>query len=179
MFVKCRRKLLKVNSEGLYPSSKMEVKFCRCWFMKCKIRHFHVAVVQKRQRNVQKSLPHVQNCCFAYFTYSFFYTLSLLSRRWILKSVMTSNQFPSCKKDSQLHYLYYYFKSFKSSLPCKRFLHWGLNVCYSESTDIAISDQQGRVHRFTSGTCCITCPTLLHSGCDDGTGYHAKGSSET
>ena len=32
---------------------------------KLKILSFHVVVVQGRQRNVQKSAMHVQNCCFA------------------------------------------------------------------------------------------------------------------
>ena len=30
-----------------------------------KIWSFHVVVVQRRQRNVQKSVVHVQRCCFA------------------------------------------------------------------------------------------------------------------
>ena len=30
-----------------------------------KIRKFHVAVQQRRLRNVQKSVIHVQSCCFA------------------------------------------------------------------------------------------------------------------
>ena len=30
---------------------------------KREIRHFHVVVVQRRQRNVQKSMMHVQSCC--------------------------------------------------------------------------------------------------------------------
>ena len=30
-----------------------------------KFRHFHVVIVQRRQRNVQKSLMHLQICCFA------------------------------------------------------------------------------------------------------------------
>ena len=30
-----------------------------------KIRKFHVAVVKRRLRNVQKSVMHVQSCCFA------------------------------------------------------------------------------------------------------------------
>ena len=30
------------------------------------IGHFHVVVVQKRERNVQKEVMHVQSCCFAY-----------------------------------------------------------------------------------------------------------------
>ena len=29
------------------------------------IRHFLVVVVQRRQRNVQKNVMHVQSCCFA------------------------------------------------------------------------------------------------------------------
>ena len=37
-----------------FPSSK-----------KLKIWSFHVVVVQGRQRNVQKSVMHVQSCCFA------------------------------------------------------------------------------------------------------------------
>ena len=32
---------------------------------KLKILSFHVVVVQGRQRKVQKSVMHVQNCCFA------------------------------------------------------------------------------------------------------------------
>ena len=32
---------------------------------KREIRHFHVVVVQWRQRNVQKSVMHVQSCCLA------------------------------------------------------------------------------------------------------------------
>ena len=34
--------------------------------IKRKIRHFHVVVAQKQERNVQKSVMHVQSCCFAY-----------------------------------------------------------------------------------------------------------------
>ena len=37
-----------------------------------KIWLFHVVVVQGRQRNVQKSVMHVQSCCFAHYTYCFF-----------------------------------------------------------------------------------------------------------
>ena len=36
-------------------------------------RHFHVVVVQKRQRNVQKSTMYARSYCFAYQT--FFYVL--------------------------------------------------------------------------------------------------------
>ena len=45
------------------------------FFTKREIRHFHVVVVQWRLRNVQKSVMHVQNCCFVLSSYSFFYFL--------------------------------------------------------------------------------------------------------
>ena len=93
-FVKCRRTLLKLNFKGPYPISEREIEFRRCLFkisIKREIRHFHIVVVQKRQRNVQKSVMHVQSCCFAYWTYCLFVflTFSLRSCRWILKSLFT------------------------------------------------------------------------------------------
>ena len=67
-FFKCRRTLLKSNSQEAYPSSEGERKFRRRLCTSSvhrEIRHFHVVVVQWRQRNVQKSVMHVQSCCFA------------------------------------------------------------------------------------------------------------------
>ena len=43
--------------------------------LKREIRHFNVVVVQRRQRNLQKSVMHVQSCCFALSSYCFFYFL--------------------------------------------------------------------------------------------------------
>ena len=66
-FVKCRQIFLELNSKRLFQSSGKE-KESRLFFTsstKREIRHFHVVVVQRRQRNVQKSLIHVQTCCFA------------------------------------------------------------------------------------------------------------------
>ena len=40
--------------------------------IKREIKQFHVVVVQRRQRNGQKSVMHVQSCCFAYLNYCFF-----------------------------------------------------------------------------------------------------------
>ena len=74
-FVKCRRALLKLNFKGPYPSSEREVIFRRCLFtpsIKREIRYFHVVVVQKRERNRQKSVMHVRSCCFGYNTHCFF-----------------------------------------------------------------------------------------------------------
>ena len=56
-----------LSSEGLYQSSRKEKESCCPVFSsstKREIRHFHVVVVQRRQRNVQKSVMHVQSCCF-------------------------------------------------------------------------------------------------------------------
>ena len=64
----CWQILLELNSKGLYQSSGKEKESCCLMFpssTKREIRHFHVVVVQQRQRNVQKSVMHVQSCCFA------------------------------------------------------------------------------------------------------------------
>ena len=61
-FIKCTRTLMNLNSKGPYSSSESEIKFRLCLFtfsIKHEIRHFHVVVVQKRQRNVQKSVLYV------------------------------------------------------------------------------------------------------------------------
>ena len=68
-FVKCRQTLLGFNPWELHPSLKRAEKFRRALFtssVKREIRHFHLAVVQWRQRKVQKSVLHVQSCCFAF-----------------------------------------------------------------------------------------------------------------
>ena len=59
---------LELNSKGLYQSSGKEKESCCLVFLsltKREIRHFHAVVVQWQQRNVQKSMMHVQSCCFA------------------------------------------------------------------------------------------------------------------
>ena len=65
-FVKCWQIFLELNSKRLYQSSGKE-KESRCLVFtsstKREIRQFHVVVVQRRQRNVQKSMMHVQSCC--------------------------------------------------------------------------------------------------------------------
>ena len=60
---------LELNSKRLYWSSGKE-KESRLVFKsstKREIRHFHVIVVQCQKRNVQKSMMHMQYCCFANF----------------------------------------------------------------------------------------------------------------
>ena len=58
---------LELISWGPHSSLERERKFHRRLFTfstKRKIRHFHVVVVLQQQRNVEKSVMHVQTCCF-------------------------------------------------------------------------------------------------------------------
>ena len=66
-FVKSWQFYLELNSKRLHRSSEKEESRCLVYTSSTKrsIRHFHVVVVQWRQRNVQKSVMHVQSCCFA------------------------------------------------------------------------------------------------------------------
>ena len=60
--------VLELNSKGLYQSSGEKKESCFLVFTsstKLEIRHFHVLVVQPRQRNAQISVMHVQSCYFA------------------------------------------------------------------------------------------------------------------
>ena len=46
---------------------------------KREIRHFHILVMQRQQRNVQKSVMHVQSSCFANLNLLLFFLFWLLS----------------------------------------------------------------------------------------------------
>ena len=75
--------------EKPYPSSEWERKFHSSLFtpsIKREIRHFLVVVVQWRQRNVQKSVIHVQSCCFANLNPLLFWSSRCRRRRRILRS---------------------------------------------------------------------------------------------
>ena len=59
---------MELDSIGLYQSSGKEKENCCFVFpssTKPEIRHYHVVVVQRRLRNVNKSVMHVQSCYFA------------------------------------------------------------------------------------------------------------------
>ena len=86
--MKCWQILLELNSKRLYESSGKE-RERRCLEFtsstKQEIRHFHVVVVQWRQRNVQISLMHVQSCCFANLNLSLFCRSRCRRSRRLLK----------------------------------------------------------------------------------------------
>ena len=77
---------LQLNSEGLYQSSAKGKERC-CPVLpsstKREIRHFHVVVVQRRLRNVQKNV--VQSCRFANVN------LLLLRRTLILRNLILAH----------------------------------------------------------------------------------------
>ena len=80
--------------EKPHPSSEWERKFHSSLFtssIKREIRHFLVVVVQWRQRNVQKSVMHVQSCCFANLNLLFFWSSRCRRRRRILRSLLRCN----------------------------------------------------------------------------------------
>ena len=99
---KCSRIFLELNSK-VCISSKKKKKVARCLVSasstKREIRHFHVVVEQRRQRNVQKSVMYVQSCCqFAYLTYCFFFCRSRCRcrrRRRCLGSRTTKPKIPA------------------------------------------------------------------------------------
>ena len=69
---------LELNSKGLYQSSGKEKESCCLVFpssTKREISHFHVVIVQRRLRTVQKSVMYVQSCCFANKSYRLFAVL--------------------------------------------------------------------------------------------------------
>ena len=68
-FIKCWQNFQGLNRKGPYLSLRKEKgNFCVVFTYSIKrereIRKFHVAVVQRRLKNVQKSVMHVQSCCF-------------------------------------------------------------------------------------------------------------------
>ena len=91
-FVRCWWIFLEINFKGLYQSSEKE-KGSRClvftFSTKREIRQFHVVVVQRRERNVQKSLMHVQSWCFANLSLFFFRSCCRHRRRLCISSLLT------------------------------------------------------------------------------------------
>ena len=83
-FVKCKRTLFEPNCKETFPASERDRLFSRRLVMsliKREIRLFSVAVVQWRQRNVQKSVMHVQSCCFCLFNLLLFWRSRCRRRR--------------------------------------------------------------------------------------------------
>ena len=72
----------RVESKGLHQSSGKKKKE-GCIFVpfldKREIRQFHLVVVQRRQRNVQKSVMRVESCCFSCLNLLLFLPFSLPS----------------------------------------------------------------------------------------------------
>ena len=82
-----------MNSKGLFQSSGNEEENCFVFLSSTnrEIRHFHVLVVQRRQRNIQKSVIHVQSCCFANLNLLLFCRSRCRRRRRCLRSLVYYN----------------------------------------------------------------------------------------
>ena len=81
------------NSKGLHQSSGKEKESCCLLFppsTKREIRQSHVVVVQRRQRNVQKGVMHVQSCCFACLNLLIFCRSRWRRRRRCVNSLLTT-----------------------------------------------------------------------------------------
>ena len=66
-FVKCWQTFLELDSKGLHQSPGKEKESCFLLVLSSKkreIRQFNVVLVQRRQISVQKTVMHVQSCCF-------------------------------------------------------------------------------------------------------------------
>ena len=90
-FVRCRRTLRKLNSWEPYHNSERERKFRRrlCTSsVQPEIRHFHVVVVQWRQRNVQKKRDAREKWLFWLLNPLFLWRSRCGHRRRILRSLI-------------------------------------------------------------------------------------------
>ena len=83
-FVKRWQIFPELNSKRLYQSSGKE-KESRCQEMKS-------GTFQRRQRNVQKSVMHVQSCCFTNLNLLLFCRSRCRRRRRCLSSLYTKNE---------------------------------------------------------------------------------------
>ena len=94
-FVKCWPIFLELNSKGQHQSSGKEKESCCLVFpssTKREIRQFHVVVVQRRKRNVQRSVMHVQSCCFACLNLLLFCRSRCRRRHGSVNSLFSSKQ---------------------------------------------------------------------------------------
>ena len=73
--------------------------------IKREIRHFNVVFVQKRERNVQKSVMHVQSCCHCLLGLLIFFTFSLPS-----ESLVVWTQINRCVVDDNETHTFNFWK---------------------------------------------------------------------
>ena len=97
-FVKWRQISLELNSKGLYWGSGKENQSCCLVFPRprqnVKSGRFQAVVVQRRQRNAQKSLMHVQSCCFSNLNLLVFCRSRCRRRRRCISSLMPCDGVP-------------------------------------------------------------------------------------
>ena len=107
---------MELSPKGLYQSSGKEKESCCLVFTfstKREIRHFHVVVSQRQLKNVQKSVMHVESCCFAKHKPIAFLPFSLPSPSSFLKLPNDHQQvgrhlIPSTKLTSSSHKTFHF-----------------------------------------------------------------------
>ena len=88
-FVKCWRNYPGVNPKGPYVSFKKNCLYLTYAIKRApEISKFHIAVVQLRLKNVQKSVMHVQSCCFAILNLLLFCRSRCRRRRRCFSSIL-------------------------------------------------------------------------------------------
>ena len=111
--------------------------------------HFHVVVVQWRQRNAQKSVMHVQSCCFVDLHILLFCRFRYRGRSRYLRSGRPSLRFWS------IHY-YYSLQVYKLMLTCDLFFKFASqkNLFLSVSSSVLLLYSKTINFRFFySGIC--------------------------
>ena len=90
----------KYSDKRAGPSQQTEKESCCLVFpssTKREIRHYHVVVVQRRQKNVQKSVMQVQSCCFVNLNLLLFFPFWLPSASSLPKHPDTNSISWLCK----------------------------------------------------------------------------------
>ena len=162
--IKYRRISLELISWGPHSSFKRERKIRYRLFtssIKREIRDFHAVVVQWRQRNVQKSVLHVQSSCFANLAYCFFDVLAAVAvvvakapycvagrlgrKNKKAQGTRGRKAFPSSHRPLRasysLNYCYFYWNTQQKPLR-RRELLWDSCILFSSSLqfDVAVED---------------------------------------
>ena len=120
---------------------------------KRQIRHYHVVVVQRRLKNVQKSVMHVQSCCFTNLNLVLFFPFSLPSPSSLLKHPNTNSISGLCKCQilRETRPLFYGRLQFVESPDVVTPTH--VSDQHAESLDVIFQEKMCKVQCFFAKCC--------------------------
>ena len=111
------------------------------------IRKFHVAIVQRRLRNVQKSVMHVQICCFANTNLFFFAGLVAVAVVVAKLPIVVVQKF--CYHGNWTsHFSSFFLCVLKNQLPLG-FLHLRLSSCGVKTLKLTLNRKMLRLFSLT------------------------------